>query len=126
MFLNKSGKYEEDRNTKKNSQHWDNIDYLDKHSNIKNSINNNIQPYIDKFFKDFILYGKAYLNSGAVSVAVCKSINLPADSQHHSLVGSLLYEAFKKISPNSYGLCENTVLIASKGEQQHWVDYFIK
>ncbi len=119
-FLNKAGKCDEKKSTKKDSPHYDNLDFLDRNPTLKNSIAQELVPYFDSFF-----YTRPYMNSGEVSVTVCKNLNLPDDAFNHSLVGSQIYETFKDVDPTSYGISRDTELIASKGEEQHYVDYFL-
>lgn len=119
-FLGKSGNDNTNGKGKKKSPHYDNLEYLENNQQIKSDMENALVPYFDDFFNT-----KPYLNSGKVSVEVCDTINLPDDKFHHGLVGSLIYDTFIKIDATQYGLSTTTEVIASKGEDQHYVDYFL-
>lgn len=119
-FLGKSGDENTNSKGKKKSPHYDNLEYLDNNQPIKSDMENALVSYFDDFFNI-----KPYLNSGKVSVEVCDNINLPDDKFHHGLVGSLIYDTFTKIDATQYGLATTTEVIASKGEDQHYVDYFL-
>lgn len=119
-FLGGSGIDKDSCKGKRRSPHYDNLEYLDNNPKIKIMMTNALKPYFNNFFNN-----KPYLNSGKVSIEVCKTINLPDDQFHHGLVGSLIYDTFFMINPEDYGLSLNAEVIASKGEDQHFVDYFM-
>ena len=119
-FLGKSGNSNTSGGGRRRSPHYDNLEYLDNNPALKANIENAIRPYFNTFF-----YTNPYLNSGKVSIEVCIALNIPDDQFHHGLVGSLIYDKFIKVNPATYGLSLNTELIASKGEDQHYVDYFL-
>ncbi|HQK54412.1 MAG TPA: hypothetical protein PLA73_09280 [Sedimentibacter sp.] len=119
-FLNKTGMLDESKSKKKSSPHYDNLDFLEKDTNLRDNINKALDPYFDAFFNI-----RPYMHSGQVSVEVCKQLNIADDSFHHGLVGSLIYELFKNLDPVAYGLPKDTELVASKGDEQHYVEYFL-
>lgn len=119
-FLDRSGNDNTGGSGGGKTPHYDNLEYLNKNPNLKANIMNALNPYFNDFF-----YINPYLNSGKVSVEVCRAINIPDDQFHHGLVESLIYDTFIKINPVTFGLNLDTELIASKGDDQHYVDYFL-
>ncbi|NRY63798.1 hypothetical protein [Clostridium beijerinckii] len=119
-FLDKLGNDNIGWDGRRRSPHKHNLDYLENNLTLKSNMVNELKEYINDFF-----YIKPYLNSGKVSVEVCNATNVPNDQFHHGLVGSLIYDTFLKIDPRTYNLNLNTEIIASKGADQHYVDYFM-
>lgn len=119
-FLGQSGNWDLSSKGRVRSPHYDNLEYLNNNPTLKEKIENVLTPYFNNFF-----YTNPYLNSGKVAVEVCRKINILDDQFNHGLVGSLIYDTFLRINPSIYGLSNNYEIIASKGQGQHYVDYFL-
>ena len=122
IILDKNGKMiDEELVFKKGTHHKENLGYLEENPKLKEDIEEQLVPIFEDFFD-----GPAYMNSGAIAVKVCSSLEQEQNSFYHSLVGSLLFEYFKKISPSDFNASDDLILIANKGEEQHCFDYFLK
>lgn len=108
-----------------NSPHQENLEYLSRHPALQQSLQGELDKHIDVFLQAVAQHrNRAYMNSGYVAVKVCKNLELPDDKLHHGLVGSLLLEELERRDPTASNLPLDLTIIASKGEDQTWFDYF--
>lgn len=123
-FLKKDG-YVIDKNTAiRKSPHLDNLKYLSNNPILDGKIRYYIKQHIHIFLQSILIAKDGYLNSGGVSVNVCNSASLPQDKFHHGLAGSALLDELEGIDPTQYNLSGNITVVASKGQDQTWFDYF--
>jgi hypothetical protein len=116
VYLNKNGQLRK-ANERLPTAHQENLEYLERHHELHQQVLEKIHQRIDQFVNVMRSEGDAYLNSGEVAVSVCTALQLDQSNFNHGLVGSALnVELGHREEPFT--------VIASKGEDQTWFDYF--
>lgn len=123
-YLKKNGNVIDKQMAVRNTPHQENLSFLKSNPKMNTSIRREVREYIDGFLKNIANNQDSYINSGNVATKVCAFLNLPQDKFHHGLVGSVLLDEFEMADSSIYGLNSNLTVIASKGEDQTWFDYF--
>lgn len=124
LILNKNNQLTNLINTPTMKPHYKNLNFLKTFPftiPMTKEIENN---HLIFFYQNIAYNNDAYLNSGEVASAVCKSLYL--DSSRHGLVGSLLLDLLQRTNPTTVGLSNNTVIIGSKGLGEKCFHYFPK
>lgn len=123
LFFNKNGELLSKNATLTKTPHRSNIDWLDKKPQIKANLTRALELEIDDFIHEIIKHGNAHRISVSISNKVAKAVpNVP----NHKIVASLLLELLEKTDPTKYELDSSFTIIASKGEDQKYFDYFAK
>lgn len=104
--------------------HQKNMEYLNRNINLKNSIKAEVIKFIKFFLEDVIVNKKGYMNSANVACSVSNILQLPHDNKYN-LVGSMLFEEIEAYDCAVDGLDTKLTVIASKGDNQRYFDYFV-
>jgi len=104
--------------------HQKNMEYLNRNLNLKNTISVEVIKRIKEFLQDVNTNQEGYMNSADIAYSVSSILNLPHNNKYN-LVGSILFEEIEAYDCTVDGLDKNLVVIASKGDNQHYFDYFV-
>ncbi|MCX7097945.1 MAG: hypothetical protein NTV43_08595 [Methylococcales bacterium] len=115
-YLNSAGKII-DSSTAIPSAHQENLRIIRSDPSLHLAIMEPARRIVEDFVTEIQSSGRGYKHSGAEAEKICREANLHQDTFHHGLAGSALNDAF---SSHPAGFC----VIASKGEDQKWFDYF--
>lgn len=105
--------------------HQEKLDYLHNNPNQWDEINDQLRKIVADFFEKYHRTGNAYLNSGSVAQRVCAELGYPQDEFHHGLIGSALLDFFQSADESEYDFPSHKILIASRGEGETWINYFV-
>lgn len=114
-FVDKKGNLKE-LSARDRDAHKENLEFLASNKELESKIGKKVNKEIDDFFSD----GREYMNSAEVASRVAKNAGINSMPNCNGIVGSALLKAWEEYPENGY------VLIASKGEDQRYFDYFIR
>jgi len=123
-YLKKDGNITDKNLSIRNTPHIDNLKYLDRHPELKQRICSSVDTFIHVFLVNILENHVGYLNSGDVAGVTCNNLGLPNDKLHHGYVGSMLLEQLEQTYSINIRLDNMLIIVASKGEDQTWFDYF--
>lgn len=123
-ILKKDGNVIDKANTLRRTPHQNNMAYLNRKNRLKNAIRAEVINFIKIFLQDVVVNKKGYMNSANVAQSVSNSLHLPHDNKYN-LVGSMLFEEIEVYDCTVDGLDKKLIVIASKGDNQHYFDYFV-
>ena len=123
-ILKKDGNVIDKVDALRQTPHQKNMEYLNRNISLKNAIRAEVINFIKKFLQDVIVNKKGYMNSADVAQSVSNILQLPHDNKYN-LVGSMLFEEIEVYDCTVDGLDKKLIVIASKGDNQHYFDYFV-